>query len=70
MSGFDFMDWLYGLSGKDGRPNDLGYWMGYEIAKAYFNKKKDKKRAVESIIKIEDYPAFLEESGYLQSYLP
>ncbi|MBL7736441.1 MAG: hypothetical protein JNL51_13355 [Chitinophagaceae bacterium] len=70
MNGFDFTDWLYGLSGKDDRPNDLGYWIGYEIAKAYFNKEKDKKRAVESIIRIEDYPAFLKESGYLKPYLP
>lgn len=70
MDNFDFTDWLYGVSGKDDRPNDLGYWIGYEITKAYFNKQKDKKRAIARIIKIEDYPSFLKESGYLKPYLP
>jgi uncharacterized protein YjaZ len=62
-------DWLYGTSGKDERPNDLGYWIGYEIVKAYFDKMKDKKLAVQHILNIDDYTLFLKESGYLQGYL-
>ncbi len=38
MHGNETQDWLYGTSGKDSRPNDLGYWMGYEIVKASFEK--------------------------------
>jgi uncharacterized protein YjaZ len=62
-------DWLYGTSGKDERPNDLGYWIGYEIVKAYFDKMKDKKLAVQHILNIDDYTLFLKESGYLLEYL-
>jgi len=69
MYGQDKQDWLYGTSGKDNRPNDLGYWIGYEIVKAYFEKANDKKLAVNHILNIEDYDRFLKESGYLDSYV-
>jgi len=62
-------DWLYGTSGKDERPNDLGYWIGYEIVKAYFDKMEDKKLAVKHILNIDDYALFLKKSGYLNNYL-
>lgn len=62
-------DWLYGTSGKDKRPNDLGYWIGYEIVKAYFDKVEDKKLAVYNILNIEDHKRFLKESGYLEEYM-
>lgn len=62
-------DWLYGTSGKDDRPNDLGYWMGYEIVKAYFEKTEDKKLAIEQILNIGDYNQFLNHSGFLKMYL-
>lgn len=69
MSQEDINDWLYGTSGKDDRPNDLGYWMGYKITAAYFNKQKDKQQAVHNIINIDDPYKFLEESGYLDKYI-
>ena len=69
MSQEDINDWLYGTSGKDDRPNDLGYWMGYKITEAYFYKQKNKKLAVHYIINIEDPYKFLEESGYLDKYI-
>ncbi|RUA10579.1 MAG: hypothetical protein DSY82_04610 [Flavobacteriia bacterium] len=65
----DLQDWLYGTSGKDKRPNDLGYWIGYEIVKAYFDKMEDKKLAVNRILNIDDYKRFLKESGYLEKYM-
>lgn len=61
-------DWLYGTSGKDDRPNDLGYWMGYQITEAYFNKQTDKHKAIEAILNITDPYDFLYESGYLKEY--
>lgn len=64
----DIEDWLYGTSGKDGRPNDLGYWMGYQIAAAYFDQMDDKKLAVSHILNVEDYTAFLTKSGFLKQY--
>lgn len=66
---YDMMDWLYGTSGKDNRPNDLGYWIGYEIVKAYFDKMDDKKLAVNHILNIVDYTRFLSDSGYLEKYI-
>lgn len=69
MNGNDMQDWLYGTSGNDNRPNDLGYWIGYEIVKSFFDKAKDKKLAVNHILNIEDYERFLRESGYLEKYM-
>jgi hypothetical protein len=37
--------------------------------KAYFDKMKDKKLAVQHILNIDDYTLFLKESGYLLEYL-
>ena len=68
MHGDDFAGWLYGGSGIDGRPADLGYWMGYQIVEAYYNKMDDKKQAVRDIINIEDATAFLEASGYSSQF--
>ncbi len=65
----NFKGWLYGGSGKDDRPNDLGYWMGYQISKAYFDRAKDKKQAIRDILTIKDANTFLKESGYLNAYL-
>lgn len=70
MNGTDTEDWLYGTSKKDDRPNDLGYWMGYKITEAYYNKAKNKIVAVDEILNIKDYQDFVRKSGYLDSYLP
>jgi uncharacterized protein YjaZ len=69
MNKTDYVDWLYGVSGKDDRPNDLGYWMGYKITAQYFTKAVDKKRAVKEILDIKDYRDFLIKSGYLKKYI-
>ncbi|GLQ94416.1 hypothetical protein [Dyella acidisoli] len=51
----------------NGRPADLGYFMGYRICQAYYNKAKDKKQAVSDILNIKDFGQFLKASGYLAS---
>ena len=58
----DYKGWLY--STVEGRPNDLGYWMGYKITKAYFDQAPDKKVAVKEILNIKDFHKFLDKSGY------
>lgn len=65
----DFRDWFYWTSKKDDRPNDLGYWIGYKICEAYFNKQTDKHKAVHNILNIEDPFLFLKDSGFLDSYI-
>jgi uncharacterized protein YjaZ len=64
MGGTKWEGWLYGSSKKEGRPNDLGYWMGYKICKAYYDKAADKKQAIAEILNIKDAKQFLEASGY------
>ena len=65
----NYSDWLYGTTGKDERPNDLGYWMGYKISESYFYKQQDKIKAIKEILHIKDPQAFLQASGYLNDYL-
>lgn len=45
----DYFPWMYGRP-TDGRPNDLGYFIGYRIAQAYYNKAPDKTQAIRDII--------------------
>jgi hypothetical protein len=65
MHGKDFAGWLYSSSGD--RPQDLGYWIGYEITKAYYEKAADKRQALKEILEIKDFGAFLTKSGYAET---
>jgi hypothetical protein len=70
MNGKKFHGWLYGSKGKkEGRPNDLGYWMGYKITEAYYQNSKDKNQAINEILNIEDYKGFMMKSGFLNKWL-
>ncbi|GHM99448.1 hypothetical protein WSM22_09380 [Cytophagales bacterium WSM2-2] len=66
MDGKDYKGWLY--SSSEGRPNDLGYWIGYKITKAYFDQATDKKAAVKEILNIKDVHQFLDKSGYTKRF--
>lgn len=66
MDGTKWEGWLYSKPKEDGRPNDLGYWMGYKIVRAYYEKAADKGKAVADILNIRDMKAFLAASGYGQ----
>ncbi len=63
MLGTERAGWLYSNRGE-GEPNDLGYWMGYQIAKAYYQRAEDKQQAIRDMLSIQDAEAFLETSGY------
>ncbi|WP_041735553.1 gliding motility protein GldB-related protein [Dyadobacter fermentans] len=43
---------------------DQGYWVGYQICKAYYDKAPDKKQAVVEMLNIRDYNLFLKLSGW------
>jgi hypothetical protein len=45
----NFFPWMYGRP-ADGKPNDLGYFIGYRIAQAYYNKAPDKRQAIRDIV--------------------
>lgn len=44
-----YFPWMYGRP-PDGRPNDLGYFIGYRIAQAYYDRTPDKAQAIRDII--------------------
>ena len=61
--------WLYGNRKIDGKPvQDLGYFVGYQICKSYYQKAKDKKKALQYMIELNLTDAnsknFLSASGY------
>ncbi|HWT43900.1 MAG TPA: DUF2268 domain-containing putative Zn-dependent protease [Sphingopyxis sp.] len=56
--------WLYNQKGADGWPGDLGYWVGYRVAKAYYDRTPDKAAAMQAIIEMKDPAAFLSASGW------
>lgn len=68
MDGSDYTGWLYDTQAGDGRPADLGYWMGYRIARAYYRRAADKRVAVRDMLHIEDEYAFLEASGVAEEF--
>lgn len=43
---------------------DLGYWVGYEICKSYYENNKNKKKAIYDMLHIRDYRKFLEDSKW------
>lgn len=46
------------------KPGDLGYWVGYRIAKAYYQHAGDKRQALREILEMTDPKAFLAKSGW------
>jgi hypothetical protein len=70
MHGRDLGGWLYG-NPPEGRPSDLGYFFGYRIAQAYYERAMEEasdpaasRDAVRKIMTMVDFPDFLERSGY------
>jgi len=64
MHGTDVSQWLYNQGSSTTRPGDLGYFIGYRVAQAYYDKTADKVAALKTIIEMADAPAFLAASGY------
>jgi hypothetical protein len=70
MNGTKYHGWLYGSKGKkEGRPNDLGYWMGYKITEANYKASVDKSQAVIDILNVKDFKDFMMKSGYLNKWI-
>ena len=56
----DLSLWLYNQAPADGRPADMGYWMGHKIAEAYWNRVVDKKQAFNDLVNALSYSEFKE----------
>ncbi|MDM1297689.1 Ig-like domain-containing protein [Empedobacter falsenii] len=66
----DFSNWLYN-GGQKGEAADLGYFIGYEICKSYYNQAKNKKQAIKDIIELnyqdeKEVENFLLKSGFYE----
>lgn len=55
-------NWLF--NGTPEKPGDLGYWVGYRIAKTYYQRASDKRQAFREILEMTDPKAFLAKSGW------
>lgn len=65
MNDTDISRWLYNQQNSTpDRPGDLGYFVGYRIAKAYYDRTTDKTAAIRGIIEVADAQGFLQQSGY------
>lgn len=64
MNSTDFSPWLYGGPGTPQAPGDLGYWVGYRIAKAFYDRASDKRAAIQQMLEATDALAFLKASGW------
>jgi hypothetical protein len=67
MRGTDISRWLYNggtITETSGRPADLGYYIGARIRESYFAKAAGTHKAIEGILNIGDFEAFLQQSGY------
>lgn len=62
MDSSDLSNWLY--NGTREKPGDLGYWIGYRIARAYYQHAPDKQAAFRAIVEMKDPKAFLADSGW------
>jgi hypothetical protein len=66
----DANHWLYNYNSVTGdEPADLGYWIGAEICRSYYEKSADKKQAVRDIVRLNDTEKLIRHSAYA-SLLP
>ena len=67
MRGTNVSRWLYNQGSSSAtadRPGDLGYFIGYRIAEAFYARAADKRAALKEMIELKDAEDFLRRSGY------
>jgi hypothetical protein len=64
MHGTDTGDWFFRRPAEPDWPQDLGYFIGYQIVQSFFERQADATAAIAAIIRVADYPGLLEASGY------
>lgn len=64
MRGEDTGDWFFRRPENPDWPQDLGYFIGYRIAAARYARETSPERALAALLRVDDYPAFLDASGY------
>jgi hypothetical protein len=71
MFNIDYGFWLYNSAENEFGTRDLGYYVGYAIAEAYYGKAKDKGKAIKDMIEVDanDEKAlalYVDQSGYFK----
>lgn len=67
MKGENWRNWIANATQETAeKPADLGYFVGYQLCRSYYEEMADKKQAVRDILNISDYPAFLAKSRYAE----
>jgi hypothetical protein len=64
MNQSDHTAWLYNGMGTPEQPGDLGYWVGYRIARSYYEHAADKRAAVARLLEETDAAALLRDSRW------
>lgn len=60
-------DWLFTYDpGPLSAPPFIGYWMGSRIVQAYYDNNGRSPQAINDIMHVKNYAAFLRDSGYPQ----
>lgn len=68
MEGVGYDAWFY--SGDyNGRPGDVGYWIGKRIAEAYYAQAKDKKQAISDLLNLKSAQQILLDSDYPERFV-
>ncbi len=60
----DSSHWLYNYDKSTDEPADLGYWIGAEICRSYYEKATDKAQAVRDIVTLSDIEKIVRGSEY------
>ncbi|MEP6730594.1 MAG: DUF2268 domain-containing putative Zn-dependent protease [bacterium] len=70
MNADDVADWIgnNGTTGRAAWPADLGYFVGYEISKAYYERAANKQDAIRDLILLVDSEAVLRQSHYADRF--
>lgn len=59
--------WLYQGEKSKKRPADLGYFIGYQIAKKYYEKSENKAEALQELLNIKKYKKIFKQSNFKES---
>jgi hypothetical protein len=73
MNGSNISRWLYNggtVTATADRPADLGYYVGYRVTKAYYERQTDARQALRDIFTMRDFNQFLAASGYAARFAP
>lgn len=61
---YRYSGWLYNGLGTPKKPGDLGYWLGWRIAKKYYEAMPNKRAALSELIALKDPKAILRKSRW------